>query len=59
MAGSTSPQEWIETVPDVSDLEDVYHTERHLLYVACTHAWDYQMVPGVNPSSEFLNNLRM
>ena len=29
-------QERIETVVDDSDLEDVYNTERHLLYVACT-----------------------
>ena len=26
----------IETVADDADLEEVYHTERHLLYVACT-----------------------
>ena len=29
-------QERIESVTDDSDLEDVYNTERHLLYVACT-----------------------
>ena len=29
-------QERIETVSDESDLEEVYNTERHLLYVACT-----------------------
>ena len=29
-------QERIETVADESDLEEVYNTERHLLYVACT-----------------------
>jgi superfamily I DNA/RNA helicase len=26
----------IETVADAADLEEVYNTERHLLYVACT-----------------------
>ncbi len=31
-------QERIETVTDGSDLEDVYQTERHLLYVACIRA---------------------
>ena len=31
-------QERIETVADDSDLEEVYETERHLLYVACTRA---------------------
>ena len=52
-------QERIESVADFSDLEDVYNTERHLLYVACTRARDHLMVTGVNPSSEFLDDLRM
>ena len=52
-------QERIESVADFSDLEDVYNTERHLLYVACTRARDYLLVTGVNPSSEFLDDLRM
>jgi superfamily I DNA/RNA helicase len=34
-------QERIETVSDDSDLEEVYNTERHLLYVACTRARDH------------------
>jgi len=29
-------QERIETVADDADSKDVYNTERHLLYVACT-----------------------
>ena len=29
-------QSRIETVADDADLEEVYNTERHLLYVACT-----------------------
>ncbi len=33
-------QDRIETVIDDSDLEEVYNTERHLLYVACTRARD-------------------
>jgi superfamily I DNA/RNA helicase len=31
-------QERIEMVADDADLEEVYSTERHLLYVACTRA---------------------
>lgn len=50
-------QERIETVVDESDLEDVYRTERHLLYVACTRARDYLLVSGVEPSSEFLADM--
>lgn len=42
---------------DDSDLEDVYNTERHLLYVACTRARDHLMVSGVDPCSEFLDDL--
>ena len=48
----------IESVTDDSDLEDVYNTERHLLYVACTRARDYLLITGVEPASEFLDDLR-
>ena len=50
-------QERIAAVADDADLEDVYNTERHLLYVACTRARDYLMVTGVDPASEFLDDL--
>ena len=52
-------QERIETVADDADLEEVYNTERHLLYVACTRARDHLMISGVSPASEFLNDLRV
>ena len=32
-------QERIETVGDNADLQEVYDTERHLLYVACTRGF--------------------
>lgn len=51
-------QDRIETVADDSDLEEVYNTERNLLYVACTRARDYLLVTGVDPASEFLDDLR-
>ena len=50
-------QERIETVTDDTDLEEVYNTERHLLYVACTRARDHLLVTGVEPGSEFLDDL--
>ena len=50
-------QDRIETVSDDSDLEEVYNTERHLLYVACTRARDHLLVTGVDPASEFLGDL--
>lgn len=51
-------QERIETANDPSDLEEVYNTERHLLYVACTRARDHLLVTGVDPTSEFLEDMR-
>jgi mRNA-degrading endonuclease RelE of RelBE toxin-antitoxin system len=52
-------QSRIETVTDDSDLEEVYNTERHLLYVACTRARDRLIVTGVEPASEFLDDLKI
>ena len=51
-------QSRIEGVTDDSDLEEVYNTERHLLYVACTRARDHLLVTGVAPVSEFLADLQ-
>lgn len=50
-------QERIETVSDETDLEDVYSTERHLLYVACTRARDHLLVTSTEPASEFLEDM--
>jgi superfamily I DNA/RNA helicase len=47
----------IEAVTDEGDLQEVYDTERHLLYVACTRARDHLLVTGVSPASEFLQDL--
>jgi ATP-dependent exoDNAse (exonuclease V) beta subunit len=38
-------------------LQEVYDSERHLLYVACTRARDLLLVTGVDPASEFLADL--
>lgn len=51
-------QERIETVADDSDLEEVYNTERQLLYVACPRARDHLFIMSVAPASEFLDDLR-
>jgi superfamily I DNA/RNA helicase/mRNA-degrading endonuclease RelE of RelBE toxin-antitoxin system len=50
-------QERVESVADDADLREVYETERHLLYVACTRARDHLLVTGVEPASEFLEDL--
>ena len=52
-------QERIETVGDDADLQEVYDTERQLLYVACTRARDHLLVTSVQPASEFLDDLRV
>lgn len=49
----------IETAAEDSDLEEIYNTERHLLYVACTRARDHLLLTSVDPASEFLDDLRM
>lgn len=47
----------IEMVSDDADLQEVYDTERQLLYVACTRARDYLRVSSIDPASEFLDDL--
>jgi len=52
-------QERIETVGDDADLQEIYDTERHLLYVACTRARDDLLVTSGDSPSEFLDDLRI
>lgn len=47
----------LSAIGDVAEMESVYETERHLLYVACTRARDRLLVSGVKPGSEFLDDL--
>lgn len=51
-------QQRIETVGDDADLQEVYDTERHLLYVACTRARDHLLITAAEPASEFLDDLK-
>ncbi len=50
-------QQRIESITDGSELEEIYNTERHLLYVACTRARDRLHISAVSPASEFLDDL--
>ena len=53
-------QERIETVGDDADLHEVYNTERHLLYVACTRARDFSVSDrsiNPHPKKPFLDDL--
>lgn len=51
---------WDERIADAADeaeLDDVYETERRLLYVACTRARERLQVTGIAPGSEYLADL--
>lgn len=51
-------QDRISSVTEDSDLEEVYNTERNLLYVACTRARDSLLITCVEPGSEFLEDFK-
>lgn len=42
---------------DDAEMDDIYETERRLLYVACTRARDRLLVSGVEPASEYLTDM--
>ena len=50
-------QRRIEEMGEEADLEDVYKIEMQLLYVACTRAREHLLVSGVEPISEFLDEM--
>lgn len=50
-------QSRIQEIADDADLKEVYDTERHLLYVACTRARDHLLVTATEPASEFIDDL--
>lgn len=52
-------QQRIDEVADEADLKEVYDTERHLLYVACTRARDRLIVTCTKPASEFLSDFEV
>jgi superfamily I DNA/RNA helicase len=45
------------TAQDEGQLVDILNIERHLLYVAASRARDFLWLSGVNPVSEFLDDL--
>lgn len=50
-------EERLLSARDEMQLDEVMATERHLLYVAATRARDHLWMSGVEPVSEFLNDL--
>ncbi|ESP62536.1 putative DNA helicase [Smithella sp. ME-1] len=51
-------QQRIEMAGDDAELEEVYNTERHLLYVACTRARENLLITSGDSPSEFLDDLK-
>ena len=49
--------ERIESAADEYELEETFNTERHLLYVAATRARERLYLSGVNPISEFVEDM--
>lgn len=43
---------------DEAELDEIYETERRLLYVACTRAREHLILTGVVPASEYLDDLQ-
>ena len=41
---------------DEAKLDEIYETERRLLYVACTRAREHLLLTGVRPASEYLDD---
>jgi superfamily I DNA/RNA helicase len=48
----------IGTAGDTSELEEVYNSERQMLYVACTRARDRLLISSARTPSEFLEDMR-
>jgi superfamily I DNA/RNA helicase len=49
--------ERIADAADEAELDDIYETERRLLYVAATRAREHLLLTGVRPASEYLADL--
>ena len=47
----------LELAADETEMDEVYETERHLFYVACTRTRDRLLISSVAPGSEFLRDL--
>jgi len=50
-------QSRVDAATDEDELREVFDTERHLFYVACTRARDSLQVTGVQPMSDFVTDM--
>ncbi|OUI96686.1 DNA helicase [Acetobacter indonesiensis] len=51
--------ERVADAADEAELDEIYETERRLLYVACTRAREHLFLTGVMPTSEYLADFTM
>lgn len=51
--------ERVAEAADEAELDEIYETERRLLYVACTRAREHLLLTGVEPASEYLADFRV
>ncbi len=49
--------ERVADAADEAELDEIYETERRLLYVACTRAREHLLLTGVSPASEYLDDI--
>ena len=52
-------QSRVDDATDEDELKEVFETERHLFYVACTRARDRLHVSGVQPVSDFVADMAL
>jgi hypothetical protein len=50
--------ERVTDAADEAELDEIYETERRLLYVACTRAREHLLLTGVTPTSEYLADFK-
>jgi hypothetical protein len=48
--------ERVADAADEAELDDIYETERRLLYVSCTRAREHLLLTGIEPASEYLRD---
>lgn len=54
--GTLPLDERVADAADEAELDEIYETERRLLYVACTRAREHLLLTGVSPASEYLSD---
>lgn len=52
-------QSRVDDATDEDELQEVFETERHLFYVACTRARDQLVISGMEPISDFVSDLEL